>query len=100
MATLFAAYIMLGARGWEVFRPFRSAGWQFFGSISYGLYLVHQPVAGAMHGLILGGRPDIGSLPELAVTVAATAASIGIAWISWKFMEAPLLRFGRRSQYN
>jgi peptidoglycan/LPS O-acetylase OafA/YrhL len=100
MGALFAAYIMLAVRGWEVLRPLSSAGWRFFGSISYGLYLVHQPVAGAMHGLLLGGRPDIGSLPQLAVTVAAAVASIGIAWALWEFIEAPLVRVGRRLRYN
>jgi peptidoglycan/LPS O-acetylase OafA/YrhL len=100
MAILFAAYIMLAARGWEMLRSLNSAGWRFFGSISYGLYLVHQPVAGAMHGLIFGGRPDIGSPAQVAVTLAAMLASIGIAWGSWKFFEAPLLRLGKRLQYD
>jgi peptidoglycan/LPS O-acetylase OafA/YrhL len=99
MAALFAAYVLLAARGWEVLHPLRSVGWRFFGSISYGLYLVHQPVAGAMHGLILGGRPDIATLPQLAVTIAATATSIGIALASWTFIESPLVRLGRRSRY-
>jgi len=100
IATLFAAYVLLAVRGWEFLRPLRSARWRFFGSISYGLYLVHQPVAGAMHGLILGGRPDIGSLSQLAVTVAALIASIGIAWTSWNFIEAPLVRMGWGWRYN
>jgi peptidoglycan/LPS O-acetylase OafA/YrhL len=100
VAALFAAYVLLAVRGWEFLRPLRSAGWRFFGSISYGLYLVHQPVAGAMHGLILGGRPDIGSLPQLAVTVAALTASVGIAWTSWNFIEAPLVRIGWGWRYN
>jgi peptidoglycan/LPS O-acetylase OafA/YrhL len=100
VAALFAAYVLLAVRGWEFLRPLRSAGWRFFGSISYGLYLVHQPVAGAMHGLILGGKPDIGSLPQLTVTIAALIASIGIAWTSWNFIEAPLVRMGWGWRYN
>lgn len=100
IAALFAAYVLLAVRGWEFLRPLRSAGWRFFGSISYGLYLVHQPVAGAMHGLILGGRPDIGSVPELVVTIAALIAFIGIAWTSWNFIEAPLVRMGWGWRYN
>ena len=94
-AIIFASYVSLAARSSEILRLFRAARWQFFGSISYGLYLIHQPVAGVMHGLILGGRPDIGSLPQLAVTMAGLGTSIGLAWASWRFLEGPLVRLGQ-----
>ncbi len=95
-----AALVLLAVRGWWVLRPFRSAGWGFLGSISYGLYLIHQPVAGAMHGLVLGQGPDLGSVSQLAVTVAAMIASIGIAWASWRFLEDPLVRKSRKYRYR
>ena len=44
------------------------------GTISYGLYLIHQPVAGVMHGLILDARPDIATVPQVIVTFAALFA--------------------------
>jgi peptidoglycan/LPS O-acetylase OafA/YrhL len=43
----------------------------FFGQISYALYLFHQPINGALHGLILGSRPDVGTPSQVAVTARA-----------------------------
>jgi peptidoglycan/LPS O-acetylase OafA/YrhL len=79
---------------------FRSPVLRFFGVISYGLYLVHQPVAGILHGWLLGSRPDIGTLPQVAVTIGALAASVAIAHLSWTFFESPLVRLGHRWRYR
>jgi len=73
---------------------------QFFGRVSYCLYLAHQPIANAMHGLILGGRPDIGSPGQVGVTIAAFGVSIGVAMVTWRFIEAPCIAFGKRWQYQ
>ncbi len=60
-AAACAAYVLLAVRGWRALHCFRGAGWRCLGSISNGLYLIHQPVAGALRGLVLGGRPDVGT---------------------------------------
>jgi len=78
--------------GWR----FRSATLRRCGALSYGLYLIHQPVAGMLHGLILGGRPDVETLPQLLVTLLALASSLGLAWLSWTYLERPLLHIGHR----
>jgi peptidoglycan/LPS O-acetylase OafA/YrhL len=95
-----ASFILAIVRGAPEGARFRSATLRFFGTISYALYLFHQPVAGLMHGLILDASPDIGSIPELAVTFCAFAVSVGLAWLSWRLMEGPLLRLGRRLRYS
>jgi peptidoglycan/LPS O-acetylase OafA/YrhL len=100
IAALFAAYVLLAVRGWATFRFLRSSFWQMFGTISYCLYLIHQPVAGIMHGLILGAVPDVATVPQFAVTVAALFAAIGLAWGSWRLIEAPLLRAAREWRYG
>lgn len=100
MAFLFASYLLLTARGWPQFRFLRSRFWQMFGTISYSLYLIHQPIAGALHGLILDGRPDIGTVPQVMVTFAALLLSIAFALASSRLMEAPLLRLGRTWRYD
>jgi peptidoglycan/LPS O-acetylase OafA/YrhL len=100
MAVLFAAYVLLAARGWTTLRFLRSPLWQMLGTISYSLYLIHQPVAGIMHGLIFDARPDIATVPQVIVTFAAFFAAIGLAWTSWTLMEAPLLRMGRAWRYK
>ena len=79
-------------------RRFRSPVLRYFGQISYCLYLVHQPVSGLLHGLILDATPDVGSLAAIAVTVLAFAASVGIAAASWKWFEQPIIAWAHRGQ--
>ena len=34
------------------------------------------------------------------MTTAALGLSVALAWASWRWFEAPLLRFGRRWRYD
>jgi len=72
---------------------------KFFGTISYGMYLVHQPILVMMHGFILGTRPDVETLPQLLVTLTAIPISVGIAWLSWTFFESKIVRYGHNFKY-
>jgi peptidoglycan/LPS O-acetylase OafA/YrhL len=99
ISVFFAIFILLIANRAEEGKRFR-AGWlRYFGKISYCLYLIHQPVTNAMHGLILGSPPDIGGAPQVAVTFAALAVSIVFASLSWTYFERPLLGLGKRWHY-
>jgi peptidoglycan/LPS O-acetylase OafA/YrhL len=100
MALLFGAYLLLTAQGWPKLGFLRSRFWQTFGAISYSLYLIHQPVAGVMHGLLLDRRPDIATAPQVGVTFAALFLAIGLAWVSSTLIEAPLRRMGRAWRYE
>lgn len=59
----------------------------FLGNISYGLYLLHYPI------LELAAR-------FLGVTVVgfavAAVASVGLAWLSYRFFEVPTMRLIRK----
>lgn len=70
---------------------------RWFGAISYGLYLIHQPINGLLHGLILDARPDVGTPPQILVTLLAAAISIILAWLSWRWFETPILEWSRRT---
>jgi peptidoglycan/LPS O-acetylase OafA/YrhL len=100
MAPVFSSYILLAVQGWAKLRFLRSALLCSLGAISYCLYLVHQPVNGLLHGLILGGRPDIATAPQILVTCTAMIVSISIAALSWFALEQPLLRLARRKSYS
>jgi peptidoglycan/LPS O-acetylase OafA/YrhL len=76
---------------------FRSARLGSLGAISYALYLVHQPVNGLLHGLMLGGRPDIATPAQIAVTLLAVAVSIGLASLSLTILERPIRERVRRA---
>ena len=100
MSVLFACYMLLFSRSWRGLPFLGSPVWQALGTISYCLYLIHQPVAGIMHGLILGSRPDTATPSQILLTFAALFTSIGLAWISWVLLEQPLLRIGREWKYR
>jgi peptidoglycan/LPS O-acetylase OafA/YrhL len=74
---------------------FRSPVLRYFGQISYALYLVHQPISGLLHGLLLNSVPDIGTPAQVGVTLASVAISIGVAAASWKWLESPILSWAQ-----
>ena len=73
---------------------------RFFGTISYGLYLVHWPLLVMLHGFVLGTKPDIGTMPQLLLTLAAIPLSVAIAWCSWTYIESKIVRYGHRFKYG
>lgn len=66
----------------------RSAWMQFFGKISYSLYLYHWLV----FVLVQHHLSDFSLLAKMGLMLSA---SIALAWLSFRFVEQPCLRFGR-----
>jgi len=93
-------YLLLVASGSPEGMRLRSPTLRFFGRISYSLYLIHQPVAGLMHALILGDRPDIAGFADAGVTIASLALAIAIAHLSWVYLESPMIRIGHQWRYS
>ena len=68
---------------------------RFLGTVSYSLYLLHVVV------LMLLGRlvPGVAERPlpvRLAVGVVFLALALGMAWVSYRMVEMPARRLGRR----
>jgi peptidoglycan/LPS O-acetylase OafA/YrhL len=68
---------------------------RFLGTVSYSLYLLHVVV------LMLLGRlvPGLAERPlpvRLAVGVVFLALALGVAWVSYRMVEMPARRLGRR----
>jgi peptidoglycan/LPS O-acetylase OafA/YrhL len=72
----------------------------FLGSISYGVYLFHQLVNGVLHDLFFGTQNGIMTPGDIALTSIAFLLTIGIAAISFKFLEKPIIDFGHRYKYE
>lgn len=68
----------------------------FLGRISYALYLFHQPINGVLHGMLLDDTPDVATLAQVLVTVMALMLSIAAAYLSWRWLENPLLTWARK----
>ena len=73
----------------------KSKRMRFLGGLSYGIYLLHMPVLGLLHGLLLDAKPDIATVAQVAVTSLAVAATVLLAWIVNVTIEAPLIVYGR-----
>ena len=61
----------------------------YVGVISYGIYLMHMLNANVV-------RIILGEGTGMVVFVATTVLAIGVAAFSFRFIESPILRFGRR----
>lgn len=92
------SYILAIVHGAPEGARYRSPLLQYFGRISYALYLVHQPISGVLHGLLLDAQPDIGGFAPLAVTILSVLSSIAVATASWRWIERPILDRARSYQ--
>jgi peptidoglycan/LPS O-acetylase OafA/YrhL len=66
------------------------------GLISYGLYMYHQSINGLMHGLVFNQEPTVSNLPHLLAALAVDAIAIGVAALSYVYLETPIRQFGHR----
>ncbi|UYV15051.1 acyltransferase family protein [Porphyrobacter sp. ULC335] len=86
LPTIGAALVLLFA-GRETMAgqvlAFRPLTW--LGLISFGVYLWHQPVLAFAHYMHFGPLPPV-------VMALCVSASIGLGWLSWRFIEEPVRR--------
>jgi peptidoglycan/LPS O-acetylase OafA/YrhL len=80
-------------------RWFRVRPLVFLGRYSYFLYLFHMPALWLAHELIAPGA-RYGPENVLALDALAMIALCGVAVVSWRLFEAPLLALGRRVGYG
>jgi peptidoglycan/LPS O-acetylase OafA/YrhL len=78
-----------------LFRSVEFSRWAvFLGSLSYSLYLIHVPVGGRV--VNLARRFGEGPLYELVVVRLALSASLIVAMLLHRFVEAPAMRASRK----
>ena len=95
VALACVSYLLAIVRGAPEADSLRSPMLRQLGRMSFSLYLLHNPVLWLLHGVLLGGHPDIGTLPKLAVTVLAVAVSIAVSWAAAKWIEEPMIAYGK-----
>jgi peptidoglycan/LPS O-acetylase OafA/YrhL len=95
----FGSFLTVGYVAWNetgfVSRILSLAAVNFVGRISYGMYLYHEVVLAVARHLLkipTGEAGDVGLhrllIPDLAIT-------LGLAFLSYKFIEMPCLKFGK-----
>lgn len=77
---------------------------RMFGRYSYCLYLIHVPVGATIRLMAYGAFWDVlsplGPLAHLVIWAIVVGVSLGIAWLSWRYVEAPLLSLKRFLPYQ
>jgi peptidoglycan/LPS O-acetylase OafA/YrhL len=100
MAIGAGAFILMLVKRAPEARRFENRVLIFFGRISYSVYLTHIAVLGLMHGLILGGLPNIATPAQIAVTTAAFPLTVLLAWIMTRMLEEPITQWGRGHRWR
>lgn len=106
-AALFGAAVVLAVTGEPkgiVRRLSETGGLRAFGRYSYCVYLIHVPVGATVRLIAYGAFWDnlapLGLVAHLLIWAAVVGASLGIAWLSWRYIEAPLLSLKRFLPYH
>ncbi|MGB3041575.1 MAG: acyltransferase [Xanthobacteraceae bacterium] len=91
----FAALLLAIVRGAPEAKRFEGRFLGFFGDISYCVYLTHLMVLGVLHGVILHAKPELGTIEQWFITLAAVPVAVGLGWAMTVVIEAPLTTYGR-----
>lgn len=95
-----ATYILVLVLGFEEANKFHSKFLCFFGSTSYSIYLTHLLVLGLLHGFVFGKVPDVASIPQIALTIAALPIAVFVGWVLTKIFEEPITAWGRSWKWS
>jgi peptidoglycan/LPS O-acetylase OafA/YrhL len=82
--------------GRPALKPLRAQWLQAVGRMSYGLYLYHPPVFLLI--AVLARELDIHR--PVSVDIVKLAATFGVAWLSWQYIEQPIIRLKGRFNYK
>lgn len=77
--------------------------WKFLGwlgGISYCVYILHEAFNLFAHRLLLRAEPEIYNVEGVAVTLLALGLTLGLAALSWRYYEKPLIRRGHTYLYG
>ena len=66
------------------------------GIIAYGVYIIHQGVNDLLHWAVFHRQPLHDGFAPWLVTAASVAVTYGLASLSWKYFENPLISFSYR----
>jgi peptidoglycan/LPS O-acetylase OafA/YrhL len=101
LAALYATLLLIAFADTEpsLGRVLRFPSLVWVGQVSYGIYLIHQPVSGLLHGWLRHAPPELRAPSDAGVTLLALCLTLLLAALSHRFFEGPILRFGHRFRY-
>jgi peptidoglycan/LPS O-acetylase OafA/YrhL len=95
--TLLLLTLLTPTSAWSAFC--RWPAFRNIGQVSYCMYVIHLEMYYVFHQVLLHSQLGITTLPAVAVTVLAMAATWALARLSWRFFESPLLRLAHAFRY-
>jgi peptidoglycan/LPS O-acetylase OafA/YrhL len=95
-ATTTALLMLAAINGAAVGDALRAPWLLFFGEISYGLYLIHEPFRILLTGALLGKTVFQPGLDRIPVSLLALALAVAAATVSWRRFERPIIQWARR----
>ena len=66
------------------------------GEVSFSLYLSHWPVVLILRAELVERGPDVSGAFVVGAILGTIAATAAVTYLSWRYIEAPMHRFGRR----
>ena len=100
LTLLFSSVLifLLAKRGSPGPHWLRSSPLRFLGKISYSVYLFHPLILSSV--FMTDGRPErLAELCDGALALAALALTIGWSVFLFRYLEGPLINYGKRFQY-
>ena len=102
LAAFYIVILLLALirREGPIARLARMAWLRELGRVSYCVYIIHLVVNVASHTFLRRASPTTSDWRGVAVTLFAALLTFGIAWVSWKIFEGPLVRLGHSFKYQ
>lgn len=73
---------------------------QWLGTVAYGVYIYHQAVNYAVHGLLFGQKPRLMTWEQALATLASLGLTLAIAAASWRWFEKRFVTLGHSVAYR
>ncbi len=102
LAVFYVVILLLALvqRGGPIARLTRMAWLRELGRVSYCVYIIHLVVNTICHSLLRRAPAATSDWRGVSVTLFSALVTFGIAWISWKLFEGPLVRLGHSFKYR
>ena len=79
---------------------FANSALAWLGRVSYGVYILHQPVHGSSRSPMTAASRKLSGPTDLALVLVALLLTCVVAELSYRYFEKPILDLGHRARYR